>query len=258
MKIIQKITLSLLAVVAVSSWSTASAAFDLNIDVESGSAVESGNINAATVQKIGAGDLILAGTDNSHLSALTIANGTVTIGSNSNSDAGAMPAAVAFNGGSQLIVDVGNAAVPVLTMTQPGELVANGDSTLAGVTGASKLTISGGGAVTPADLHASTTPVDISGTVNVGAAGHLLPASAVTVLSGGLVDIKGTTMDCMPGTNVVNSGATLQVDDALSVPAAGIAGSGDLFGTLKFGSGSTLRLGAGSSWARNITIGAAI
>ncbi len=80
----------------------------------------------------------------------------------------------------------------------------------------------------------------------------------MTVLSSGLVDIKGVTADCMPGTNVVNSGATLQVDASLTVPAASSTAGAELFGTLKFDSGSTLKLGNGAVWARAITVGTAL
>ncbi len=96
------------------------------------------------------------------------------------------------------------------------------------------------------------------GIVHVGASGSTLPARAVTVLSGGLVDIKGLAENCIPGPMEIKNGAMLRVDHNLTVPAAGGAGSSDLFGTLQFSSGSTLKLGNGVYWTRPITVGTAL
>ena len=253
MKTIQKLTLGLLTVVAASSLS---AAFDLTIDVTSGSATHSANINAGTVNKTGCGELVLQGADNSALGNLTISAGSLEVETN----AGAMPAIVTFDGGSAFQVDVAAATNPSLVMTQAGQLEVTAVAAAAALTalsGAAKVTVVGSGRLNPGALGASTTPMDISGIVNVGTAGHELPNSAVTVLSSGLLDIQGVVANSMPGTNVVNSGATLQVDASLAIPAAGLAAT-DFFGTLKFDSGSTLKLGNGASWARAITVGSAL
>ncbi len=61
--------------------------------------------------------------------------------------------------------------------------------------------------------------------------------------------------DCVPGAMEVESGGTLEVDASLIVPRVGAAGSGDLFGTLKFNVGAILMLGNASNWARAITVG---
>ncbi len=250
MKTIQKITLSLLAVVATSSLS---AAFDLTIDVAAGSAIHSANINAGTVNKTGAGELVLQGADNSALGNLTISAGSLEVETN----AGAMPAIVTFDGGSAFQVDVA-ATIPSLVMTQAGQLeVTASAAALTALSGAAKVTVVGSGILNPGALGASTTPMDISGIVNVGTSGHALPNSAVTVLSSGLLDIQGVVANSMPGTNVVNSGATLQVDASLAIPAAGPAAT-DFFGTLQFNSGSTLKLGNAAVWARAITVGTAL
>jgi hypothetical protein len=83
-----------------------------------------------------------------------------------------------------------------------------------------------------------------------------LPTAALDVY--GILKITGVLAGCAPGTAVVRSGATVLVDAALAVPAAGDSSSSDLFGTLEFQTGSILKLGAGASWARNISVGTAL
>jgi hypothetical protein len=65
----------------------------------------------------------------------------------------------------------------------------------------------------------------------------------------------GNTASSVPGATEIQSGAVLEVAGSVVVPADTGA---DIFGTLKFDSGASLKLGASSSWARNITVGTAL
>jgi len=248
-KIIQKLTLGLLTVVA---FSTSTSAANLIMDVEGTDVATNSGVLTGTGQKIGAGTLIMSGANGTSLTNLEI-------------DAGLIQYAASGNVGSQVTFAGGNlqttaaADIPALVMNADATVTAGGAGALAGLSGSNKLTVAGVGAVTPANLGASNTAVDISGVVHVGAAaGHILPNAAVNVLSGGLVEIQDAGAACAPGTNVVKSGAMLQVDPSLTVPAAGGSSSTDLFGTLQFDSGSTLKLGNNAVWQRAITVGSAL
>jgi hypothetical protein len=146
--------------------------------------------------------------------------------------------------------------LPSIAVNVNSILTADADVTLLGMSGTSKLAITGAGVVTPADLSAAPTAVDISNTVNVGTSASKLPAGTVTVLSGGLVDIKGSAANCVPGAMEVESGAKLQVESGLTIPNASSAN--DLFGTLKFKSGAGLVLRDGAVWGRTIVVGTAL
>jgi len=249
MKIIQKLTLGLLTVVA-----TSSAGFSANliIDVDAGDTATVSSVITGTAQKIDAGTLVMSGANGSSLTNLEIAGGLVQYAASGN-----VGAQVTFNGGN--LESTAAANIPALVMTADGTVTAGGDGALAGLSGASKLTIAGTGIVTPADLSAAAAPVDVSGIVNFGAsAASKLPAADVNVLSGGLAKVMAATADCAPDDMIVQSGGVLEVADSVSVPAAGAAASGDLFGTLKFNTGSTLKLGNAAVWARAITVGTAL
>ena len=255
MKTIQKITLSLLAVVAASSWNTASAS-NLIMEVEGTDVATNSGVLTGTGQKTGTGTLIMSGANGSSLTSLEIDAGLVQFASTGN-----VGSQVTFAGGN--LETTGAADIPALVMNADGTVTAGGAGALAGLSGIYKLTVAGVGPVTPADLGASNTAMDISGVVYVGAkAGHILPNAAVNVLFGGIVETQDDGRACAPGTNVVKNGAMLQVAPGLTVPAAGDAN--DLFsardaalgiGGLKFESGSTLKLGNNSVWARAITVG---
>lgn len=253
MKTIQKITLSLLAVVA-----TSSAGFSANliVDVDAGDTATLSSVVAGTIQKIDTGTLIMSGANGSSLTDLQIDAGLVQYGATGN-----VGAQVTFNGGN--LETTAAADFPALVMNVDATVTALGAGALAGLSGVGKLTLAGVGPVTPANLGMSNTAMDISGVVHVGAtAGHILPNAAVNVLFGGLVKIEDAGAGCAPGTNIVKNGATLQVDDSLNIPAAGAAN--DLFsvhnagtglGGLKFETGATLKLGNNSVWGRAITVG---
>jgi hypothetical protein len=246
MKIIQKLTLGLLTVVA-----TSSAGFSANliIDVDAGDTATVSSVITGTAQKIDAGTLVMSGANGSSLTNLEIAGGLVQYAASGN-----VGAQVTFNGGN--LESTAAANIPALVMTAAGTVTAGGDGALAGLSGASKLTIAGIGIVTPADLSAAAAPVDISGIVNFGAsAASKLPAADVNVLSGGLAKVMAATADCAPDDMIVQSGGVLEVADSVLVPADTGA---DLFGTLKFNTGSTLKLGNAAVWARAITVGTAL
>ena len=65
----------------------------------------------------------------------------------------------------------------------------------------------------------------------------------------------GNTASSVPGDTQLQSGAVLEVAGSVTVPAHTGA---DIFGTLKFDTGSSLKLGVGSTWARNISVGTAL
>ncbi len=245
MKTIQKLTLGLLTVVVTSS----AFASNLIMDVEGTDVATNSGVLTGTGQKIGTGTLIMSGANGASLTNLEIDAGLVRYAATGN-----VGSQVTFAGGNMETTAAAN--IPALVMNADATVTAGGDGALAGLSGLHKLTVAGTGAVTPADLHESTTAMDISGVVHVGAtASHVLPNAAVNVLSGGLVEIQDAGAACAPGTNVVQSGAVLQVDGGLRVPAAGDSASTDLFGTLQFDSGSTLKLGNLAVWERAITVG---
>jgi hypothetical protein len=191
----------------------------------------------------------MSGANGSSLTNLEIAGGLVQYAASGN-----VGAQVTFNGGN--LESTAAANIPALVMTAAGTVTAGGDGALAGLSGASKLTIAGTGIVTPADLSGAGAAVDISGKVNFGASSaSKLPAADINVLSGGLAKVMAATADCAPDDMIVQSGGVLEVADSVSVPASG---AGDLFGTLKFNTGSTLKLGNSTVWARAITVGVAL
>jgi hypothetical protein len=249
MKIIQKLTLGLLTVVA---FSTSTSAANLIMDVEGTDVATNSGVLTGTGQKIGTGTLIMSGANSASLRDLQIDAGIVRYGAT-----GDVGAQVTFNGGN--LETTAAADFPALVMNVGATVTALDAGALAGLSGFGKLTLAGVGPVTPANLGGSNTAMDISGVVHVGAtAGHILPNAAVNVLSGGLVKIEDAGAGCAPGTNIVKNGATLQVDPSLTVPAAGGSSSTDLFGTLQFDSDSTLKLGNNAVWQRAITVGSAL
>ena len=251
MKNIQKIPLCLFTMIAISTWNTASAAY---VEVDFTDGAEFAALVTGGVNFNGSGNVDFTGsaTGNVKMSAGNVKVATATpLGAN-----------VIMNGGS--LEPTAAMSLPTLEVDAPSILTANVAVALTALSGASKLTVAGTDVVTPADLHASNTPMDISGIVNVGAAGSLLPNAAIAVLSGGLVDIKGVTPGSLPGTTAVKSGAVLQVDPSLTVPVEG-SGS-DVFsaynpatktGGLQFDSGSKLLLGNGANWGRTVVINTA-
>lgn len=258
MKTIQKITLGLLTVGAFTA--SGFAAQEIELDVDTGSATHSGLITATLAKKTGAGILVLSNAANA-INVLEIQEGQVDIAATGNFGG---TASFTTNAGNKLNMVGAGVNVPALTMAVAGTLDCNGNATnLAGVpAGAALLSVSGGDILTVAvDASASTTPMNINSdaTVAVGAAvgsvaSPKLPASAIGV--SGILQITEAAAGCVPGNTTVASAGVVAVNGGLVVP--GHDSASDVFGNLLFQTGSILRLGDGSSWARNITVGAGI
>ena len=245
MKTIQKLTLGLLTVVA----SSAAFASNLIIDVDTGDTATVSSVITGTAQKIDAGTLVMSGANVSSLTNLEIAGGLVQYAASGN-----VGAQVTFAGGN--LQTTAAADIPALVMNADATVTAGGAGALAGLSGSNKLTIAGTGIVTPADLSGAGAAVDISGKVNFGASSaSKLPAADINVLSGGLAKVMAATANCAPDDMIVQSGGVLEVATSVNVPADTGA---DLFGTLKFNSGATLKLGNLARWERAITVGTAL
>jgi hypothetical protein len=156
-------------------------------------------------------------------------------------------------------VTSGTIAIPVVDTRSAATITTDATaavSSIAAPYGTSLLTIAGPGVVTAGDMSVSATPLSIPGVMHVGASSSSkMPTGVATVPSGGLVKIMGATASSVPGDTEVQSGAVLEVAGSVAVPADTDA---DIFGTLKFDSGASLKLGSSSSWARNITVGTAL
>jgi len=180
-------------------------------------------------------------------------------------------------GGKVLTTDIiGDTIVNNLDASVSGGTISNADIlTLNGATGSNKLTKNGSGLIQVIkDLSGALLPIDVGfGTLQVKSLGKL-PSASVLICSydsnsDGVVDagsifqlsasgVSGVpTAGAVPGPMVIQQYAQLSVDAGLAVPADSDAG--DVFtGTLQFNSGSVLKLGDGSSWARDMTIGEAL
>ncbi|MEI7493148.1 MAG: hypothetical protein WCJ92_00940 [Alphaproteobacteria bacterium] len=168
-------------------------------------------------------------------------------------------------GGKVLTTDiVGDTIVNNLDTSASGGTIANADTlTLNGATGSNLLIKSGSGYIlVVVDLHSASLPIDVvEGTMRVSGVGKL-PTAAMTIGATGSVGAifelcSNTVAGAVPGLMEVQQYGVLSVDDNISVPAAHTAG--DVFtGGLLFDSGSVLKLGAGSSWARDIVVGTAL
>jgi len=222
------------------------------LEVSSGSATMSAPFTAAIVHKTGTGTAVLSG-NNSSLSTLSIDAGLVQVAASNN-----MGSALAFAGGN-LEVTSGTIAVPTAAVNAAATITTDASaavSSIAAPYGTSLLTIAGSGVVTAGDMSASATPLSIPGVMYVGASSSSkMPTGVATVPNGGLLKLMGATASSVPGDTEVQSGAVLEVANSVTVPAHTGA---DVFGTLKFDSGASLKLGASSTWARNISVGTAL
>ena len=216
------------------------------------SATVSAPLAATTVHKTGAGTSVLSG-NNSSVSTLSIDAGLVKVAATNN-----MGASLAFAGGNMEVTS-GTVAVPTAAVNAAATITTDSGaavSSIAAPSGTYLLTLAGSGVVTAGDMSISHTPLSIPGVMHVGASSaSKMPTGVATVPSGGLVKIMGNTASSVPGDTEVQSGAVLEVANSVTVPAHTGA---DIFGTLKFDSGASLKLGASSSWARNITVGTAL
>jgi sugar lactone lactonase YvrE len=216
------------------------------------SATVSAPLAATTVHKTGAGTSVLSG-NNSSVSTLSIDAGLVKVAATNN-----MGASLAFAGGNMEVTS-GTVAVPTAAVNAAATITTDSGaavSSIAAPSGSALLTLAGSGVITAGDMSASATPLSIPGVMHVGASSSSkMPTGVATVPNGGLVKIMGNTASSVPGATQLQSGAVLEVADSIAVPAHTGA---DIFGTLKFDSGSMLKLGASSTWARNITVGTAL
>ncbi len=231
----------------------------MTIELDGDSATVSANLNASAINKIGAGTAVFSG-DNSELGTLQIEEGLVQVNDTSNIGGSVVCA------GGDLQVTGGSLAVPTITVGVDATLTVDSaaDVSLAMPLGDALLTIAGEGVVTPNFMGSSTTPILISGIVHVGASSDsTMTKGATTVASGGLLEIMGATAMSVPGITEIHPGGKLQVLAGVAVPANG-ASNGDIFndgstgGSLQFDADSTLKLGDGSSWARDIMVGTAL
>ena len=168
-------------------------------------------------------------------------------------------------GGKVLTTDiVGDTIVNNLDARVSGGTISNADTlTLNGATGSNKLTKDGSGLIQVIkDLSGALLPIDvIFGILQVRNLGKL-PTAAMKIGATGTVGaifelLSNTAAGAVPGLMEVQQYGVLSVGDNVSVPAD--TDANDVFaGGLLFDSGSVLKLGAGSSWARDITVGTAL
>lgn len=280
MRKIQKLTLSLLSLAAVSSWNTAIAADYMNIRVDRD---ESAAVSAAytgAYEKVYAGTVKFTG-DESGMTSLKIKGGKAQF----NGPSEEMPQAIKFEvtpgegdvvGGDHVVVevltngatnaDLHNITLPTLHMQTDGDVIANSNTvvTLSGLgveSGALNL-YSGDvidpdyiGITVPADLSGSSNPINVYGETHFGAsASSKLTTGQTTVKADGLLEVLAATAAAAPGAVVVEEDGTLEVAGNTTIPAQGDAG--DVFtGTLEFENGSTLWLRNNVVWDRDITVG---
>jgi hypothetical protein len=153
------------------------------------------------------------------------------------------------------VLDINNYSVKLA-----GALSYAGELAISGPSGLLTAAFNNSGSSTPMKINTDAT-VAVGSTAVAMASGSTvadakLPTAALDVC--GILKITGVLAGCAPGTAVVRSGATVLVDPSVAIPAAGDSSSSDLFGTLEFQTGSILKLGAGASWARNISVGTAL
>lgn len=224
----------------------------LTIVVETGNETTiSGNLSGSFV-KAGAGTATFSGTNEDM--DLNITAGTARVHSPTSLGTSATPhtGATTLNGGT---LEIGAA----ITLSEPLNLTANStfladaDVTLAGSlvgTGSHTLVLSGTGNTTFAgDSSASNALLDINNPTVI-LNGGVLPSGNKTVNSDSVLRLATANSNSLPGLTSVEGGATLVVDDSLSVAS-------NVFELLNLKHGSTLRLGDGSTWAHNITVGTA-
>lgn len=287
--IIQKLSLSALVILSLNI----AYASTIIVEVDSGLGYVDSDINvgssSGTIYKIGDGSAAFSGTNAAY--SLEIQKGAARIDSSSSLPSNNVT--YSTNAGNICEINVASATVPKVTMNQPGYLLADYDTSLAGMGGTSAVTIAGGfyqstaGVVTvTGNLSASSTPAVIasasSSLVNpaTGIAGST-PAGRLKVsgsgkMSGGDLTVNGilqitssTSAKAYPGQTTIGSGGVVAVDAGVTVPAANAAGSAtitDIFSNasaggsntagLKFTNNSTLRLGNGARYQRPIIVGA--
>lgn len=281
MRKIQKLTLSLLSLAAISSWNTAFAGDHMDIRVDDGESAEYSAVFVGTADKIYAGTVKFTG-DESGMTNLKIKGGKAQF----NGPSAEMPLAIEFAvapgegdvvAGDHVVVEVltngatslslNNVTLPTLDMQTDGDVYANSNTvvTINGLgAGTGTLNLYSGsvtgadyiGVTVPADLSASSNPINVYGETHFGATGSKLTTGQTTVKGGGLLEVVAATAGAAPGPVVVEADAILEVAGNITIPAQGDAG--DVFtDTLKFENNSTLWLRNNVVWDRDITVGTA-
>ncbi len=254
MRNIKKLTLSLLAVVAVSTWNT-TFADDLVLEVLTGEEATYDAPFVGDCHKIGDGKVIVSGNGAAgNMANLELSGGWVQI-----ADANSMPSVVTYDTNADNTFEVnvpGGADASDLVMTQPGKLLCTTPANLYSVTGTGLLSIDGSeAAIVAGDLSASATPVtvDAGALMQVGGVGHKATAG-VTTIDGKLEILAAPVAGAIPGLTTVDAAGVIEVDAGVTVPALG---GSDIFTNngLKFGNNAVLRLRNGSTWNRAITVG---
>lgn len=265
MKTFQKITLALLTTLAMNTQLSAAdpnTATSLYIDVaDSESAEVSGALSATTAYKRENGTAVLSGANT--FTALEIQDGTISV--NATACLGdAITPNVILNGASNPTLQITSSMnTGRLILTLAGTLTVDNGVTAtlsANTTGPAPLTKAGTGILDiAADRSGSTAPITVSaGTLRIGGSLGQTPNAPISVDNGGIMLLHtGIVSNAVRGNTSVASGGILQVAANTTVPAAN-AGT-DLFnGTLTMSSGSILKLGNGSTWARDLTVGIAL
>lgn len=199
----------------------------------------------------GAGAVALTGNNSASDSDLSIATGgTVRVAAANNLFGDNILSGGTLRATAAITID------KALAVNANSTLQADADVTLgAAPTGTEVLTIannSGTGAVIAGDLSGSSTPLTVVGVLQAGAANSLLTTGAKTVEDGGTLRLAGIAAGAVPGTTEIKSGGTLEVTTTSTVPSGT-----SVINSLKFESGSKLKLGNGAIWARPITVGTA-
>lgn len=95
--------------------------------------------------------------------------------------------------------------------------------------------------------------VDMTDAGETASSGVLATTGNINVHAAGILEITAATPDCVRGHAEIQSGGRVKVDAGVTIPVAGDA-STDVFGGLKFHSGSVLVLGPGANWQRDIVL----
>lgn len=252
MKKIQKLTLSLLTVAAVSTWNTTFAAVNLQSDSPDVAEVDAPLTGA--FKKVNDGTIHLSG-NNAGMTNLEINNGLIQA-----SNASALGAAIDFTGGNLEVLASSDVLLPAVTMTAAAVMTsdANAISRIDNASGAGAMTLAGVGThIAAGNLSACTSDVNVglgtdSPVYQVGGASTATPAGTTTVLGGAVLELVDVAASSVTGVTEVQDGGTVLVDASLNVPATGTS---DIFAnTLKFNANSTLILGNGARWSRPIEV----
>lgn len=294
MKTIQKLTLSLLSLAAISSWNTATAADTLIIRVDR-DATDVPEIDASLVgsyRKVNAGPVLISGANLPNMTGLEIQGGKVQI-NETNNVSGLVDFNKQFGGDTDMLEEdkvslevLTNGAIssahhqistPALKLSSDADVIAdaNTEVILVGLhpAGAGTLNLYSGegddrGVTIPSVFSNRSNDMNIYGETHFGDAsvtgsygnGSTLTTGNAKVKDGGLLVVVQATAGAAPGITEVETGGMLEVAAGVHVPTndASDVFSASGSGSLQFDNNSTLWLGNGSIWSRPITVGVAV